>query len=127
MWENFLTTVNIPREWLCGWDFCSVLDETEMAETKESVLDRFAVQAIAGGAKTLTIEYHQGYEEVYAGQGDVGISIGCRIPSSSAQAKSLRAELCATAKHPRRIDVGGRTYELRCRTYDSSLERMRLK
>ena len=96
--------------------------ETEMVETKESVLDRFAVQAIAGGAKTLKIEYHEGYEEVYADQGDVGVSIGCRIPSSSAQAKSLRAELYATAKHPRRIDVGGRTYELRCRTYDSFSE-----
>jgi hypothetical protein len=52
-------------------------------------------------------------------QGDVGVSIGCRIPSSSEDAKSLRAELYAMGKHPRRIDVGGRTYELRCQTYDS--------
>jgi hypothetical protein len=93
--------------------------ETEMAETKNSVLDRFAVQAIAGGAKTLKIEYDEGYEEVYASQGDAGVSIGCRIPSASAEAKSPRAELYATAKHPRRIDVGGSIYELRCRTYDS--------
>jgi hypothetical protein len=40
--------------------------ETEMAGTGESVLERFAVQAIAGGAKTLKIEYDEGYEEVYA-------------------------------------------------------------
>jgi hypothetical protein len=93
--------------------------ETEMAGTKESVLERFAVQAIAGGAKTLKIEYDEGYEEVYACQGDVGVSIGCRIPSSSEEAKSLRAELYAMGKRPRRLDVGGRTYELRCRTYDS--------
>jgi hypothetical protein len=93
--------------------------ETEMAETNESVLERFAVQAIAGGANTLKIEYDEGYEEVYAGQGDIGASIGCRIPSSSTEAKSLRAELYAAAKHPRRIDVGGRSYEMRCRTYDS--------
>jgi hypothetical protein len=35
---------------------------TEMAETNESVLERFAVQAIAGGANTLKIEYDEGYE-----------------------------------------------------------------
>ena len=90
-----------------------------MARTKESVLERLAAQAIAGGAKTLRIEYDEGYEEVSACQGDVGVSIGCRIPSSSEDAKSLRAELYAMGKHPRRIDVGGRTYELRCQLYDS--------
>jgi hypothetical protein len=56
---------------------------------------------------------------VYACQGGVGVSIGCRIPSSSEEAKSLRAELYAMRKRPRRIDLDGRTYELRCRTYDS--------
>jgi hypothetical protein len=86
---------------------------------KESVLERFAAQAIADGAKMLKIEYDEGYEEVYACHGDVGVSIGCRIPSSSEEAKSLRAELYAMGKHPRRIEVGGCTYELRCRTYDS--------
>jgi len=64
-----------------------------MAGTKESVVERLAVQAIVGGAKTLKIEYDEGYEEVYACPGDVGVSIGCRIPSSSEEAKSLRAEL----------------------------------
>jgi hypothetical protein len=43
----------------------------------------------------LKIEYDEGYEEVYACPGDVGVSIGCRIPSSSEEAKSLRAELYA--------------------------------
>lgn len=90
-----------------------------MAGTRESVLERFAVQAIAGGAKTLRIEYDEGYEEVYACQGKLGVSIGCRIPSSSEEAKSLRAELYAMRKRPRRIGLDGRTYELRCRTYDS--------
>ena len=93
--------------------------ETGMAGTKESVVERLAVQAIAGGAKTLKIEYDEGYEEVYACPGDVGVSIGCRILSSSEEAKSLRAELYAMGKRRRRIEVGGRTYELRCRTYDS--------
>jgi hypothetical protein len=69
-----------------------------MAGTKESVVERLVVQAIAGGAKTLKIEYDEGYEEVYACQGDVGVSIGCRIPSSSEEAKSLRAELYAIGK-----------------------------
>jgi len=90
-----------------------------MPGTKESVVERLAVQAIAGGAKTLKIEYDEGYEEVYACPGDVGVSIGCRILSSSEEAKSLRAELYAMGKRRRRIEVGGRTYELRCRTYDS--------
>ena len=92
---------------------------SEMAGTKESVLERFAMQAIADGAKTLKIEYDEGYEEVYACGSDVGTSIGCRIPSSSEKAKSLRAELYALGKRPRRIDIGGSTYEMRCRTYDS--------
>jgi hypothetical protein len=96
-----------------------ILPRAAGRETKESVLERFAVQAIAGGAKTLRIEYDEGYEEVYACQGGVGVSIGCRIPSSSEEAKSLRAELYAMRKRPRRIDLDGRTYELRCRTYDS--------
>ena len=90
-----------------------------MARTKESVLERLAAQAIAGGAKTLKIEYDEGYEEVWASQGDVGVSIGSRIPSSSEEGTLLRAELYAMGKRPRRIEVGGRTYELRCRIYDS--------
>jgi len=90
-----------------------------MAGTRESVVDRFVVQAIKGGARALTIEYDEGYEEVFACQGDAGVSIGCRIPSSSEEAKSLLAELYAMCKRPRRIEVGGRTYELRCRPYDS--------
>jgi hypothetical protein len=90
-----------------------------MEGPKESVLERFVVQAIAGGAQTLKIEYDEGYEEVYACPGDAGVSIGSRIPSFSAEAKSLRTELYTMGKRPRRIDVGGRTYELRCRTYDS--------
>ena len=90
-----------------------------MAETIESLVERFAAQAIAGGAKTLKVEYDEGYEEVWACEGDAGVSIGCRIPSSSDEAKSLRAELYAMGKRPLRIDVGGCTYELRCRTYNS--------
>ena len=78
-----------------------------MAGRKERVLERFAVQAIEGGAKTLKIEYDEGYEEVCACQGDGGVSIGCRIPSCSQEAKSLRAELYALGKRPCRIEVGG--------------------
>ena len=77
--------------------------EAEMAETKESMLEKFAMQAIAGGTTTLAIEYDEGYEEVYATEGEVGVGIGCRIPSSSEEAKSLRAELYAMGKRPRRL------------------------
>jgi hypothetical protein len=90
-----------------------------MAGTTESVLAQFAVQAITGGAKKLNVEYDEGYEEVYACSDDVGLSIGCRIPSSSEKAKALRADLRTVSKRPRRIQVGGRAYEMRCRTYDS--------
>ena len=107
------------RKQAVGWDFGQRLPGGGNGWNKRKRLERFAVQAIAGGAKTLKIEYDEGYEEVYACQGDVGVSIGCRIPSSSEEAKSLRAELYAMGKRPRRLDVGGRTYELRCRTYDS--------
>jgi hypothetical protein len=90
-----------------------------MAGTNESVLERLATQAIAGGARTLKIGYDEGYEEVYACQGDIGVSMGSRIPSCSKEAKSLRAELYSMGECPRRIEIGGRTYEMRCRTYDS--------
>jgi hypothetical protein len=91
----------------------------EMARSIATVLERFAVQAIAGGAKMLKVEYDEGYDEVYPCPGDTGVSIGCRIPSSSEEAKSLRTELYAISKRPRRIHVGGCTYQLRCRIDDS--------
>ena len=69
-----------------------------MPGTNESVVERFAAKAIAGGAKTLKIEYDEGYEEVCALQGDAGVGIGTRIPSSSQEAKSLRVELYAMRK-----------------------------
>ena len=77
-----------------------------------------AEEAIVGGAKILKIEYDEGHAEVYACQGEIGVSIGFRIPSSSEEAKSLRAELYAVRKRPRRTKVGDCTYELRCRTYE---------
>ena len=93
--------LNGTRAQLGGLEICQgAAGKTEMAGAKESVLERFAVQAIAGGAKTMKIEYDEGYEEVYACQGGVGVSIGCRIPSSSEEVKSLRAELYAMRKRP---------------------------
>ena len=47
----------------------------------------------------MKIEY-EGYEEVWASQGDVGMSIGSRSPSSSEEAKLLRADLYAMRKRP---------------------------
>ena len=90
-----------------------------MAEAEASVLERFAARAIANGATALQIECaSDGYEEVYPVGGDSGVSIGCRISGSSEEAKSLRAELYAIRERPRRIELGGATYEMRCRTYD---------
>ena len=98
-----------------------------MAGTRESVVDRLVVQAIAGGAKTLRIEYDEGYEEVSACQGDVGVSIGCRIPSSSEDAKSLRAELYAMGKHPR-FGLTSAAAHMSCAAeHMTVLARMRLK
>lgn len=77
------------------------------------------MQAIAQGAEKLEIEHKDGCEEVYACAGDFGTSIGVALDSSSEEAKSLRSELYAMHKRPRRIEVGGHTYELRCRIHES--------
>ena len=58
--------------------------EAKMEGTKESALERFAVQAIAGGAQTLKIEYDEGYEEVYACPGGAGVSIGSPLRAATA-------------------------------------------
>jgi hypothetical protein len=71
-----------------------------MAGKQESVLERFAVQAIAGAATTFKMEYDEDYEEVYACPGDMGVSIGSRIPSPSEKAKTLRAELYSDSEAP---------------------------
>jgi hypothetical protein len=82
---------DILREWLLrlGWL------ETEMAETNESVLERFAVQAIAGGANTLKIEYDEGYEFVLLPDPVSAVSTFALISSIRAGSAASRATVTA--------------------------------
>jgi hypothetical protein len=84
-----------------------------------SILEEIASKVIRSGGDAVDVEYKDGYEEICAMSGPVGVSIGVRLKSSSKEAKSLRADLYNIAKKRRRVTVDGRQYELQCQVYDS--------
>lgn len=84
----------------------------------KSILEQLASEAIRLGADVLEVEYKEGYEEVFALKGGVGLQIG-RLRSSSPEAASLRDELHDITRSKRRLTVSGREYELRSRIYVS--------
>jgi hypothetical protein len=83
-----------------------------MRPIHESIVERFAAEAIRRGADLLDIEYKDGYEEVVAAKSGVGHGIA-RFRSSSPEAVMLREELRRIAKRKHRITVDGSQYELR--------------
>lgn len=90
----------------------------EIVSKHESILERFATEAVRLGADLLDVEYKDGYEEVFAVKGGVGQGIA-RFRSSSPEAVTLRGELHRLAKRKRRMAVGGAQYELRGSVYES--------
>lgn len=86
--------------------------------TPESIVERLATEAIRGGADFLEVEYKDGYEDVIAVKGDLGLGIA-RFRSSSPEAVTLRKELHRIAKSKHRVAVDGSQYELRGSIYES--------
>src|SRR5262249_33637392 len=74
--------------------------------------------AMSLGAQSMTVEYKDGREWVFANNGAVGISIA-NYKSSSADAKELRGNLYAAAKKPVRTVIGGEVYILKVSIFDS--------
>lgn len=85
---------------------------------RESIVERLAGEAIRSGAEFLEVEYEDGYENVVAGKGHMGVGIA-RFRSSSPEAITLREELHSLAERKRRIIVDGSAYELWGKVYES--------
>src|SRR3989304_2544942 len=84
----------------------------------ESIVERLAAEAIRRGADLLDVEYKDGYEDVVAAKGALGLGIA-RLRSSSAEALTLRKELRRLAKRKQRIIVDGSQFEMRGSVYES--------
>jgi len=81
-------------------------------------LAELLTKVIELGGDALEIEYRNGYEEITAMKGNLGIGIG-NIKSSSRQAVALRDELWSLRNRTKRIEVGGTVYKARVSTFDS--------
>lgn len=84
------------------------------------ILERLATEAIGLAADALEVEYKDGFEEVFASSGPLGVCIA-RFESSSQEAVRLRdaCDRLSRQKRARRISVDGLEYGQRCTTYDS--------
>lgn len=81
-------------------------------------LEEFLEKCVREGCDGIEMEYKDGYEELYAMEGDTGL--GTRIPSSSPEAAALREGLHRMARKKRqRMVVDGVEYQLRASMYDS--------
>jgi hypothetical protein len=83
-----------------------------------TLLEGLCGHATSLGAQSMTVEYKDGREWVFANNGAVGISIA-NYKSSSADAKELRGNLYAAAKKPVRTVIGGQVYILKVSIFDS--------
>jgi hypothetical protein len=83
-----------------------------------TLLEGLCGHAMSLGAQSMTVEYKDGREWVFANNGAVGISIA-NYESSSADAKELRGNLYAAAKKPIRTVIGGQVYILKVSIFDS--------
>jgi repressor LexA len=70
------------------------------------------------GADSISVEYKDRTEMVFAHSGGVGERIAA-FPSSSSEAKELRQNLYAAAKKQVRTVIEGKVYILKVRVYDS--------
>ena len=85
---------------------------------KTRFLESCVKKAIELGADSLEIEYKDGYEEIIAIQGNIGIGIE-RIKSSSTKAKHLRESLYEISKKKFRMYISDQEYKLKVKIYDS--------
>jgi hypothetical protein len=89
-----------------------------MVRDARNIVDDVVTEAIRLGAGGVEVEYKDGYEQVFATQGNFGYGIAS-FRSSSPKAVALRKELYRLAKRKRRVAVDGIEYELRCAVFDS--------
>ncbi len=83
-----------------------------------TLLEGLSSHALSLGANSITVEYKDAREWVFANIGGVGIGIA-KYASSSADAKELRRDLSAAARKPVRTVIGGQVCILKVRVFDS--------
>jgi hypothetical protein len=83
-----------------------------------TLLEGLSGHALSLGAQSITVEYKDGREWVFADIGGVSIGIA-NYASSGADAKELRGNLSAAAKRPVRTVIDGQVFILRVRVFDS--------
>ncbi len=88
-----------------------------MARTR-SPLAQLLAKALELGTHELEIEYKDGYEEVCAMSGNLGVGIA-RFKASSEDGRGLREELWTIGKKPGRIDIHGTAYQVNVQRFDS--------
>jgi hypothetical protein len=89
-----------------------------MSRKQKSIVEQLAAKAIRLGVEELEVEYKDGYEEVFAVKGALGVGIAS-LRSSTPRAASLRHELYGITKRKRRLTIGDSKYELRARIFES--------
>jgi selenophosphate synthetase-related protein len=83
-----------------------------------TLLEGLSGHAMSLGAQSITVEYKDHREWVFANIGGINIGIA-NYASSGADAKELRENLSAAAKKPVRTVIGGHVYILKVRVFDS--------
>ncbi len=83
-----------------------------------TLLEHLCGHALSFDAHSLEIEYRDRREWIFMRKGETAIKIA-NFPSSSSEAKELRATLCAAAKKPLRTVLAGNVYLLNVRVLES--------
>ena len=83
-----------------------------------TLLEGLSGHALSLGAQSITVEYKERREWVFANIGAASIGIA-NYASSSADAKELRGDLSAVVKKPVRTVIGGQVCILKVRVFDS--------
>ena len=85
---------------------------------KPDILTNIVAQVLSAGAIEFEVEYKDENEEICVMRGPIGFGIAS-LPSSSDEAKELRAQLYGLKKKRRMIVVDGVDYLLRVEIFDS--------
>ena len=91
---------------------------TPEALQPDGILARLVADAVRLGANEMEFEYKDGYDEVFAMKGAMGVGIA-NLDSSGEDDAALRDELWAIRKKGKTLSVDGTTYHVKATTYDS--------
>ncbi len=84
----------------------------------DDILSKLVTIAVEHDADGIEIEYKDGYEEVCAIKGSLGVGIA-RLDSSGEEARSLRGQLHALKRKSANMDINGATFRLKVSTYNN--------